>query len=379
MFEKTKKFCDSFLDKGVPGFDLAVYKSGKCILRYTRGYRDIENKIAMRGDERYNIYSASKLITCVCALKLFEKGFFSLDDKLSDYMPEFENMTVKAEDGSIKAAQRPILIKHLFEMTAGFGYDVASPQIEKCRKDTNGRCPTRETMKYLAKEPLCFEPGDRWQYSLCHDILAALIEVISGEKFEDYAKKNVFDAIGMSHSTFMLPEEELDTITEQYIFRNNVTEKINKRIQGYKLGTEFASGGAGCISTVDDYVKFLEGIRTAKLLLPETVSLMTTGRLSEYQKRTYTKPDYDWGLGLRCRKKGGKYIDYGWGGAAGAYFAVDPVNEITVYFGCHLLGSPVQGMRSVIYNFINAELFDEKEFENIDKELKELHNYNFTY
>ncbi len=379
MFEKTKKFCDSFLDKGVPGFDLAVYRSGECILRYTRGYRDIENKVKMRGDERYNIYSASKFITCTAALQLWEKGKFSLDDKLSAYMPEFENMTVKTEDGGVRPAQNPILIKHLFEMTAGFNYDVTLPQIIKCREETSGRCPTRELMKYLAKEPLSFEPGDRWAYSLCHDVLAALVEVISGEKFEAYVKKNVFDVVGMTNSTFMLPEEELDTITEQYIFRNNVTEKINKRIQGYKLGTEFASGGAGCISTVDDYVKFLEGIRTAKLLKPETVKLMTTDRLSEHQRRTYTKPDYGWGLGVRCHKENGKYIDYGWGGAACAYLAVDPVNEITVYFGCHLLGSPIQGMRSMIYNFINAELFDENEFENIEKELKQLHNYNFTY
>ena len=379
MFERTIKFCDSFLDKNVPGFDLAIYKSGSCILRHTAGYRDFENKIPMRGDERYNIYSASKFITCVAAMQLWEKGLFSLEDKLSKYMPEFENMSVREKDGSIRPARSSILVKHLFEMSAGFNYNVELPEIIKCRKETNGRCPTRELMRYLAKEPLDYDPGEKWAYSLCHDALAAFVEVVAGEKFEDYVKKNVFDVLSMDSSTFMLPDSELDTVTEQYIFRNNVLEKIDHRIQGYKFGSEYASGGAGCISTVDDYVKFLEGFRTFKFLQPETVELMTTDRLTDGQRLTYTKPEYGWGLGIRCKKKGGKYVDYGWGGAAGAFLAVDPVNELTVYFGCHLLDSPVQGIRASIYKYIHAELFDESDFENIEKELKEIYNYTLTY
>ena len=104
---------------GVPGVDLAVYKDGESILRYMNVYSDLENKVKMSGKERYNIYSCSKIITCTAALQLLEKGLYSLEDKLSDYMSEFEEMTVKTEDG-IKKCEKPILIKHLFEMTAGF-------------------------------------------------------------------------------------------------------------------------------------------------------------------------------------------------------------------------------------------------------------------
>ena len=216
MFEKLKKFCDSFLELGVPGFDLAVYKGGECILRYMNGYSDLENKVKMNGNERYNIFSCSKVITCVAALQLWEKGLFSLEDKLSDYLPEFKEMTVKTPDG-IKKAEKPILIKHLFEMTAGFSYDFHSPQLERARVETNGKCPTREVMKYLAKEPLLFEPGDRWEYSLCHDVLAALVEVLTGEKFEVYVKKNIFDVLGMNSSTFLLPDEEVGTVVPLYM------------------------------------------------------------------------------------------------------------------------------------------------------------------
>ena len=201
---------------GVPGFDLAVYKDGECVLRYMGGYSDLENKISMTGNERYNIYSCSKPITCVAAMQLWEKGLFSLDDKLSDYMPEFNEMSVRVE-GGIKKAERPILIKHLFEMTAGFDYNTGSQSIKKAQAATDGRCPTREVMTYLAKEPLCFEP------------------------------------LGMNHSTFLLPDCEQDTLAIQYRFDAETKKAVNcgKNIQGYKLGTEYASGGAGCISTVD--------------------------------------------------------------------------------------------------------------------------------
>jgi len=379
MFEKTKAFCDSFLELGVPGFDLAVYQDGKCILRHMNGYSDLENKVKMTGDERYNIYSCSKVITCVAAMQLWEKGLFSLEDKLSDYMPEFKDMTVKVKDG-IKKAEKPILVRHLFEMTAGFSYHCRSPHIITAISETDGRCPTRETMKYLAKEPLLFEPGDRWEYSLCHDVLAALVEVISGEKFETYVKKNIFDIAGMSRSSFMLPEEELNTIAEQYRFENGRAVNVGKNIVSYKLGSEYASGGAGGISTVDDYIKFLEALRTHKLLKSETLKLMMTDRLTEWQKRTYwTQATHGYGLGVRCPKGNKQYTDFGWGGAACAYLAVDLENKISLYFGAHLISSPAQGLRSILYRFIRAELIDRGELDSLYKDLKELHNYNLTY
>ena len=159
MFEKLKAFTDSFLDMGLVGFDLSVYKDGSPVLRHMNGYSDLENKIPVNGKERYNIYSCSKVLTCVALMQLWEKGLFSLEDRLADYMPEFAEMTVKTEDG-VRKAEKPILIKHLFEMTAGFSYNGLSENMMLARKETGGRCPTRETMKYLAKDPLLFEPGE---------------------------------------------------------------------------------------------------------------------------------------------------------------------------------------------------------------------------
>ncbi len=379
MFEKTREFCDSFLPLGLPGFDLIVYYKGKCILRHMNGYSDLENKVKMSGNERYNVYSCSKVITCVAAMQLFEKGLFSLEDKLSDYMPEFEKMTI-AESGEIREAKKPILVKHLFEMTAGFSYNCNSMRIREGISATGGRCQTRDMMRYLAKDPLIFEPGERWQYSLCHDVLAAFVEVVSGEKFEIYVKKNIFDVAGMEETTFMLPAEELETVAPQYIFKDGEAKNIGKDIAFYKIGSEYASGGAGCISTVEDYMRFLEALRNHKLLKKETLNLMVTDRLSPQQKTTYwTEKTHGYGLGVRCPKGDARYEDFGWGGAAAAYLAVDMENEISLYFGAHMLSAPIQGLRSMLYRFVRAELLGSEAFSDINRDLKEIHNYTLTY
>lgn len=379
MFEKLKQFCDSFLEMGVPGFDLIVYQKGQCLLRYMNGYSDPEHQVPMNGKERYNIYSCSKAITCTAALQLWEKGLFSLEDKLSDYMPEFTEMTVLTDAG-IQKAKNPIRIKHLFEMTAGFTYNCSSPELQKAVTETNHRCPTREVMKYLAKEPLQFEPGEGWAYSLCHDVLAALIQVVSGENFQDYVKKNIFDVVGMPNTTFMLPEEEIETLAEQYLFTGGKRMNIGKHIWTYKLGSEYASGGAGGISTANDYIKFLEALRTYQLLKPETVQLLSTDRLTDRQREMYyVNSTHGYGLGFRCPNGSPYYIDFGWDGAAGAYHAIDLKHEISIYFASHSLLSPAQGLRPMLYRFVRAELLDSSEFDAIYQDLKNLYNYNLTF
>ena len=163
-------------------------------------------------------------------------------------------------------------------------------------------------------------------------------------------------------------------------YENGKTLNIGKSIEYFKIGTEYASGGAGGISTVDDYMKFLEGLRTHKLLKAETLKLMTTDRLNEQQKRTYPiKKTHGYGLGVRCPIGDNSNLDFGWGGLAGAYLAIDTENEISIYFGSHIQSSPMQAIRSLLYRFIRSEIINTKEFDDLYKEIKETHNYNLTY
>ncbi len=371
-FKKLNSLLDSFLEMGVPYFDIEVRHHGKVVMRRSEGYSDYEKKVPVTGKESYYIYSCSKPITCVCAMKLFENQKFGLEDKLSKYMPEFEKMNV-IENGVLRPAKGDILIKHLFTMSAGFSYDLRTDNINEGIAATGGKAPTREMMKYIAKDPLVFDPGERYNYSLCHDVLAALVEICADMPFNDYVKKVIFDKVGMEHSTYLPDENVKNNIAAQYRF-NEETKSCEKATgNAYMLGPEYASGGAGCVSTLDDYMKFLEGLRTNAFLCSETLALMCKHNVTNSEKPPYPTGGHGYGLGLRCpRSPSSKNTDFGWGGAAGAFLACDKVHDFTVYYAQHLLRSPNQAYRINIPALIREELTNESSVLTVDKETNKL-------
>ena len=372
MFEQTKALCQHFLKQGIPGFDLIVYHKGECVLRHMGGYADPDQKLPIRGKEKYHIYSCSKLFTCVAAMQLWEKGLFSLEDKLSDYLPAFGEMTVATEEG-IRKAQNPIRIHNLFEMTSGMDYSLRTPELVEYYQKPNNPCPTVETVNQFAKTPLVFEPGEGWRYSLSHDVLAALVEVLSGEKFEDYVKTHIFDPLGMEHSTFLHPIEDWEGFARQYRYDEQTGEYQPWWVNTYRPGPAYASGGAGCVSTVEDYIKFLEALRVGdKILKKQTVALMATNRLTDQQRTmfTYSSPGIGYGLGMRTPYQDPNRTEFGWGGAAGAFASVDTVNDITIYYAQHVLLAPNRPLRSWLYTAVRADLKGEKiqfPFDEVDE------------
>jgi len=362
MFEQTKALCQQFLKRGIPGFDLIVYKDGQCVLRYMGGYADPEGKIPMRGKEKYHIYSCSKLFTCVAAMQLWEKGLFSLEDNLADYLSAFREMTVKTGNG-IETAKNPIKIHHLFEMTAGLNYDMQTPALKEYYEACDYRCPTVEMVNEIAKTPLEFEPGTGWRYSLCHDVLAALVEVLSGERFENYVKKHIFAPLGMENSDFLHPMEDWSGFARQFRYDSITGEYEPWWKNAYRPGKEYASGGAGCVSTVEDYIKFLEALRVGDVILKkETIAMMATDCLTEQQRQMYTydKVVNGYGLGMRTPRLDPTWTEFGWGGAAGAYASVDPVNNITFYYAQHVLNAPTRPLRPWLYRTIRADLLGQE-------------------
>lgn len=372
MFEQTKALCQHFLNMGIPCFDLIVYKDGECVLRHMGGYADPENKIPITGNEKYHIYSCSKLITCAAAMQLWEKGLFSLEDNLSDYMPAFAEMTVKTENG-VRKAEKKIKIRDLFQMTSGMGYDMQSPQLEEYYSIPGNNCPTIETINMFAKNPLEFEPGECWKYSFSHDVLGALVEILSGEKFENYVKAHIFDPLGMEHSTFLHPLEDWNGFAKQYTYESKTGKFLPAWRYRCHLGKEFAGGGGGCISTVEDYIKFLEALRVGDLILKkETIAMMATDYLTDKQRATYPHRAFDkgYGLGMRTPSKNAVHKEFGWGGAAGAYASVDPELNISFYYSQHVLGAPNRHLRRWVYLAIRADLLGEKivfPFDEVDE------------
>lgn len=347
MFSKLTEELNAYLGMGIPGYDCIVYHKGKQVYRHFAGYADKENQILMNGNERYNIYSCTKVVTVVAALMLVEKGVIGLDDLLCKYMPEFTHMQVH-ENGTLRKAEKQITVRHLFTMSAGFSYDIYSEKLKLCVQETNGRCPTRETMKYLAQEPLLFEPGTRYEYSLCHDVLAALVEVVSKKTFGEFVKENIFIPCDMKTATFLATDKEVEEICAHYTFdqQKQETVRLESKRPCYQLGSAYESGGAGMSCKVEDYIKFLENLRLCKLIKQETIDLMQQDELKDipYEnnsfRQLYEHRGYVYGLGVRCPSKAGKETDFGWGGAAGAYLAVDQKNEITFFYAQHVLNQP---------------------------------------
>lgn len=358
---ETLNLLKQFESLGIPGFDCCVFRRGKCIFRYQSGFSDEEKTRRVDGSERYNIYSCSKLITCTAALMLVEKDIIRLDDAVHEYLPEFKQMK-KITDGTIEDVRNTMTIRHLFTMTAGLTYNVDSENIRRGIAETKGTMPTREAMKYLACDPLIFEPGTFWKYSLCHDVLAAIIEVVSGKRFGKFIKENIFDAVGMKRSTFLLPDEELPEIAAQYKYDAQSGQYVScgPHVQITKFGSEYESGGGGCISTVDDYMAFLEALREYRLLKAETIARMTAPQIclaaeDGFWNFLYDK-NYSYGLGVRCPRPGGIARDYGWTGAGGAFAAICPQDEVTIFYIQHVLKSLVRPLRPKIRDCVLKDI-----------------------
>ena len=360
----------------IPGVDCSVYYRHEPVYRGCYGYADLAAKRPVTSETMYYLFSATKVITCTAALQLHERGEFLMFQPVSDFIPEFRNMKVARRllngDVEIVPAARPIRIQDLFTMTGGLSYDLQSPSIRRMQRETDGRCPTVETVKALADEPLLFEPGTHWNYSLCHDVLGALIEVISGKPFGVYLKENIFDPLGMKDTSFQLPEEKRHRMAALYTLDSVSRTCLPKEQNDYILGSAYESGGAGLISTVDDYMRFAETLCRfgtsedgVRILSSSSVRLMRMNHLTPQ-----TLPDFNWihlagygyGLGVRTLLDPTRIStlavdgEFGWSGAAGAYVIIDPENEVTIYYAQHVLGCQQEYIHPRIRNIVYAEL-----------------------
>ncbi|MBQ8511602.1 MAG: beta-lactamase family protein [Clostridia bacterium] len=359
-FDRMKAFQERLVNWRIPGSDCMIVKDGKEIYRYMTGWADKESGRKMSGDELYYFWSASKVITCSLGLRLHEEGLFAMNDPLYEYMPEFRNMTVRKKiDGrdEIVPAEKPILVKHLFNMTAGFDYNLNTPAVKAVGEATDGKYPTREVAKAIAESPLCFEPGTHWQYSLCHDVLGALIGVIAGKRMRDYAKEVLFDPLGMNDTCYNLPDEaKMKRLATQYNYRDDLGKYLpTNNTCGHILGSEYDSGGAGIVSGCADYMKFAYTMANGgtstdgyRYLSPASVDLMRMNTLNDDLMRDFNWSQmvgYGYGCGVRTMvdpAKAGALSpcgEFGWGGAAGVWVIIDPDNRLALVYTQHMLNN----------------------------------------
>ena len=391
-FTNLKNYMNRLVNEyHTPGVDCIVYKDHEIIFRYYAGMSDIENNKKMTGDELYLIFSMTKMITCTAALQLFEQGKYKLDDPISKYLPEFEKMKISYDEIDSESAskvttgstigedskktesgyaQNKITVKHLFTMGAGLDYALYDEPIMNALN--SGKTSTRELVRAMSEKVLGFEPGTRYNYSLCHDVLGALIEIWSGEKLGDYMRKNIFEPLGMKNTFFGVPEDEekLEKMAARYTYENGKPKRLNLEC-AYNLSKEYQSGGAGLTSCTEDYALFLDafacggiGKNGNRILMHETVNLMKTNHLQGRQCEDFNqlRPGYGYGLGVRTHinKEESKSLsplgEFGWDGAAGAFSMVDTENKLSLTYFQHIHDWDLKiqtEMRNVLYSCID--------------------------
>ncbi|MBO5253065.1 MAG: beta-lactamase family protein [Clostridia bacterium] len=341
--------CGSF---GVPGCDIQIMRAHEVLFRKTFGTRDYAGETPVSGNELYFLYSCTKVMTCTAALQLVERGVLGLDDPVSRWIPAYENVFLLCDDER-KAPENTMTVRHLFTMTAGLDYDMQKEPI-LCAAGENPEAGTVEMVASFAKSPLCFEPGERFQYSLCHDVLAAVVEAASGVKFSEYLKQNILEPLGITRTGFELTDP--DALMAQFeCYEPGRIREFGVKNE-FKLSENYESGGAGLISCVEDYSLFADALANGgvgatgkRILRPETIDLMRSEQLSAFTKdpafSCAAGPGYGYGLGVRTmidRSQGQRSPigEFGWDGAAGAYIMIDPENQLSIFFAMHVRGWP---------------------------------------
>lgn len=376
-FDELKNFMDTIIAKlRIPGIDCIIYKDHREIFRYTTGYSDMENCIPILPGTIYNVYSATKIITCVAAMQLVESGKLILTDPLYEYLHEFNDMKVKKGTFSVVPAKRHIRIVDLFTMTAGLSYELDTPEMRKFIAETGGDFDTRDFVRALSKEPLLFEPGEGWNYSYCHDVLGAVIEVVSGMSFGEYLDRNIFKPLGMIDSGFTLPKEKSNRLAPQYQYDRNTKSvtRITNACLG-AAGSRHESGGGGLIMTAEDYILFADalacggiGANGERILAKNTIDIMRknhlTGKALSDFMNLESKEGIGYGLGVGMITDSVKACTlvpesaFYWGGIGGVQVLIDPDNKLSYFVAQHLFGSPKELMKPNMWNILYSSIDD---------------------
>ena len=360
-----KKTVETLINKGIAegeiiGANVLLIKDGEEKLFASYGKACKETGEDMKRDTIFRMFSMTKPVTAVAAMILFERGLIDLRDAVSKYLPAYKDQIVWTKDGLVPAV-RDITIQDCLNMTTGVTYPSMDHEPgrqmgvlfqELIRRRVDGEVvDTLEYMDRIAKIPLVFQPGDHWLYGLSADILGAVIQVVSGKTYGQFLKDEIFDPLGMVDTGFYVPAEKLHRFAAAYEWDEE--KQMLKRREGSYLGeyyeedVAFESGGAGLVSTIDDYAKFAcmlmqKGkLGDVRILGEKTVEFMTENRLDEIQMK-----DYNWdstiGYGYSClmrilQDKGiagsnGSVGEFGWDGWTGNYVTMNPADNMVLLF-----------------------------------------------
>ncbi|MDF2803796.1 MAG: beta-lactamase [Anaerocolumna sp.] len=351
----------SIAQSEISGCNLMVIKEGEEVFYHEDGLSDMEANIPISRDSIFRLYSMSKPVTGLAAMILMERGLIDLYEPVSKFLPGFMNQMVD-EGGELKPVLREVTIKDLLSMTSGLVYpgdgnlaDKGTAQLfTEADERLLGSNPmsTMEIMNELGKCPLAFQPGILWRYGTSADVMGAVIEAVSGISFGEFLEKEIFKPLDMKDTAFYVPEEKRYRLVKTY--QNDGGGGL-KHYTGNNLAIigamdrkpAFESGGAGLVSTIDDYSRFtkmlmnggqLDGVR---IIRSATYEYFINSTLTEEQRRGYdwsTLSGYNYGNLMRIMTDPDNAagmaspMEYGWDGWLGAYFTNCPKDDLTILF-----------------------------------------------
>jgi CubicO group peptidase (beta-lactamase class C family) len=351
--EALKQGMQAIVDAGdVAGMTTMLARDGKVVQFESFGVSDLATGAATEKDQIFRIFSMTKPVTGVAMMMLYEEGKWTLDDPVSKFIPEFSDLKVADSvdaDGNLQTEDlaSAITMRQLMSHTAGFSYGFA-PQVDPVDKlYVEAKVFERGTslsdmIAKLAATPLAFQPGTQWRYSVAVDIQGHIIEKLSGKTLGEFFEERIFAPLGMVDTGFYVPEEKRDRFGKVYAKGEDgkLVEAVSDQLSTYLDPPTLPSGGGGLVGTSEDYMRFAlmllnEGeFGGARLLKPETITMMRTNHLPEPIATINFNGEPSEGItfGLDfgiIENPEGPTGSYFWGGAAGTWFWVDPVNDLT--------------------------------------------------
>ncbi len=383
--ERLKKLDDlmqGFVNDGiVPNAVTYVARKGKIIHHKAFGYSNLERKTPLKKDDIFRIASQSKAITTVALMTLYEEGKFLLEEPVSKYIPAFKNPRVLENYDkntlmfTTRAAKREINIHDLLTHTAGIPYEHPlenRPEFKVPYFNSVENDVLADVVNKIAARPLLSDPGEKYVYGLNSDVVGRLVEVLSGMPLDQFLKTRVLDPIGMNDTHFYLPETKNNRLVELYSkgkTEEKLTQHTNNAYRQYAVSgpKTYFSGGAGLLSTIEDYAKFCQMLLNGgtfngkRILGRKTVELMGRNHIGDLN--VWDRND-KFGLGLQVITEGSRYGDQAtpgaltWGGMYCSEYTIDAKEELImlVFTNIHPFAhysDVVRKFRIVTYQALN--------------------------
>jgi CubicO group peptidase (beta-lactamase class C family) len=387
----TEHFTTRYLDTGkMVGCQITVVRGGHVAFHRSLGLMDRERETPMAEDTIFRIYSMTKPIASVALMQLYERGMFQLLDPVSRYIPEWRELKVGVvdEDGHVTLVKpdRPMNVRDvLMHMTGLPGGLLADNPIDAAFAEARAALGSEQTLEsvtaLLAEHPLKFHPGTHWNYGLSTDIVGRLVEILSGRRFDEYLERELFEPLGMTDTSFSVPESKVDRFAACYEYRPANTPRLMEGpfALGYLKPRSYLSGAGGLVSTTHDYVAFCQMLANwgqldgRRVLGRKTLELMTVNHLpggatlQDLAMGGFGEAGFEgvgFGLGFAVGQGpaattfAGSPGDFYWGGAASTAFWIDPVEDLFVVFMTQLFPSVAYPFRAQLRALVNQAIDD---------------------